>query len=70
MTAHDEGSAGDVAGDVTVPGTPSGKAQGDTGTDAADPATSDEQREDRVGSAGGGAYPINSGTSDNEGAQR
>ncbi|WP_250009311.1 hypothetical protein [Actinoplanes sp. M2I2] len=66
MRAHDDVAAGEA----TVRGTPSGHAQGDPGTDAADPATSAKHREHRIGSAGGGPYPIGSDPSDNEGARR
>jgi hypothetical protein len=65
MGAHDPAPADDAP----VAGTPSAKAQGDTRTDAADPKKSARQHEHRVGSAGGGPYPIGSKT-DNEGAER
>jgi hypothetical protein len=54
MATRDHPSAGDSA----VAGTPSGKAQCSTDTDAADPAAPGRHRPERIASAGGGPYPI------------
>jgi hypothetical protein len=62
MTTRDEASAGDSA----VAGTPSGKAQHGTDTDAADPAAPGKHRAQRIGSAGGGPYPIGAESSNDQ----
>jgi hypothetical protein len=62
MTTRDEASAGDSA----VAGTPSGKAQRGTDTDAADPAAPGRHRAERIGSAGGGPYPIGTESADDQ----
>jgi hypothetical protein len=54
MTTRDEAPTGDSA----VAGTPCGKAQHSTDTDAADPAAPGKHRAQRTGSAGSGPYPI------------
>ncbi|WP_305787881.1 hypothetical protein [Symbioplanes lichenis] len=46
---------------------PSGRTRGDTRTDAADPEKTTKQREHRVGSGGGGAYPIEPGDEEEPG---
>jgi threonine dehydrogenase-like Zn-dependent dehydrogenase len=59
MTTRDDAPAGDSA----VAGTPSGLAQRGTDTDAADPAAPGKHRAQCIGSAGGGPYPIGTGSS-------
>ena len=55
MTVDNDGTAD---GESAVQGAPSEQAQGNTRTDAADPEQPQRQREHRVGSAGGGPYPL------------
>jgi hypothetical protein len=52
------------AGDSAATGAPSGETQQSIRTDAADPAMPGRHRKQRIGSAGGGTYPVGTGTSD------